>query len=1028
MSQDLSSEVILCPGCGQQFRRTAAQGLCPRCLASVAFGAKISSPPELPDPLGIVRQFGNYELLEEISRGGMGVVYRARQSNLDREVAIKVMLHGALASVDDVERFRTEAAVAARLKHPAIVAIHDIGEYEGQHYFSMDLIEGRDLSRLTHAGPLPASHAAQVLVQVADAIQHAHNQGVLHRDLKPSNIILDSDGRPHVTDFGLARRTGAGVSLTEPGQILGTPGYMSPEQAAGKKDIGPSTDLYSLGALLYHLLTGRAPFTGDTPTAVLRQVEERAPIAPRALNPATPVDLETICLKCLSKEPARRYPSAGALSADLGRFLRNEPIQARPNGMIEDAWRWCRRRPALAAALGGICLLLVAIATTSSLAAHRIDILHREASTNLYAADMRLAEQAVAESKFGVAVDLLDRHHPRSREPDLRGFEWYYLWDQCRSDEVATLGNQSNQVQRAAFSPDGRFAATGATDLAIWDIAQRHLVCHFAHPAFIWSLGFSPDSHRIAATFQDIALACYDLVEQKEINVITNAGISPLVLCWEPDNRHISTFCSGDSYSWDTLTAKITQTHLAQEPFGRVALSRNGRLAVGITPTWRLKIWEPATDTRVGEISLPVAVRSVAISPDGRLVVTGDFAGLLSVRDTGALDRTKVVDAHRGMLAVIMFSPDGKLAATGGADQLIRIWDAATWKCIGRLRGHRSVVFAIAFSPDNHWLISGDKTGDVKLWDLNTLKGVDDPGSGSTEAVISADGAHLGLLKPDGFVSLRASRDPQLELWRLPVKSRPSCLSVTNSARGAIVCDKPGHAVLINPDSLSHPTEVPAGAPTSPMLLSPNGQYLVYFDLATREPVGWDVVNRRQLFRFSDLPVPASPSTIAADNIHFALGFQNGAVAIIDLREGKIVSTFPAHRGFCYACDFSPDARFLATAGFDGLVKLWDTRDSRQIAEFHSSADAYWSVALSPDGRRVAAGTGESAVVLWDVVSRQEVGSFPIGDTFGPAEGRLCFTPDGQALVFAGANRWRVWQAPNPNVNRAMSILPAHVP
>jgi WD40 repeat protein len=219
--------------------------------------------------------------------------------------------------------------------------------------------------------------------------------------------------------------------------------------------------------------------------------------------------------------------------------------------------------------------------------------------------------------------------------------------------------------------------------------------------------------------------------------------------------------------------------------------------------------------------------------------------------------------------------------------------------------------------------------------------------------------------------------------------------------------------MLISPEAPSHPREVPAGALTSPILLSPNGRSLVYFDLESRQPVGWDVVNRRELFRLSGLPVPASPSSIAADNIHFALGFPNGAVAIIDLREGKIVSTFPAHGGFCYACDFSPDARFLATAGFDGLVKLWDLRTLKQLAEFHSSADAYWSVSLSLDGRRIAAGTGDSTVVLWDVVSRQEVGNFPIGETFGPAEGQLRFTPDGEALVFAGPSRWRVWQAPN---------------
>lgn len=456
-----------CPSCGRAIYKTHIQGLCPWCVGQIAFAHKIDPPPNLPGPLGTSRVLGDYELIEEIARGGMGVVYRARQIGLDRDVAVKVMLHGSLASVEDVERFRAEAAAAAGLKHPGIIAIYEVGELEGQHYFSMDLVAGRDLSSITREGPLPVRQAAEVVAQISDAVQHAHDQGVLHRDLKPSNIILDLEGRPHVTDFGLARRAGAGISLTQTGQMLGTPGYMCPEQAAGKRAPGPAVDIYSLGALLYHLLTGRAPFTGETPSAILRQLEEREPVAPRSLNPATPADLETICLKCLMKELSRRYATARELSEDLGRFLRHEPIRARPASPLEHGWRWCRRRPALAAALAGIGLLLAAIAATSTLSARRINYLRREAYTNLYAADMRLALQAVTDSKFGVAVNLLERHRPKSGEPDLRRFEWYYFWEQCRSDEVATLGRHPAQAQRAVFSPDGRLAATAAADVNV---------------------------------------------------------------------------------------------------------------------------------------------------------------------------------------------------------------------------------------------------------------------------------------------------------------------------------------------------------------------------------------------------------------------------------------------------------------------------------------------------------------------------------------------------------------------------------
>ena len=226
---------LRCPQCGRPLAPERSQGLCLACLAGFAFATELSASPALPVSLGTLRYFGDYELIKEIARGGMGVVYRARQTNLGREVAVKLLLHGALASTQDVDRFRAEAAAAASLKHPGIVAIHEVGECDGQHYFSMDLIAGRDLAAVTREGPLPVRQAAEIVALVAQAVQHAHDHGVLHRDLKPSNILLDAVAQPHVTDFGLARRSGDAASLTQTGSLLGTPGYMAPEQAAGNR-------------------------------------------------------------------------------------------------------------------------------------------------------------------------------------------------------------------------------------------------------------------------------------------------------------------------------------------------------------------------------------------------------------------------------------------------------------------------------------------------------------------------------------------------------------------------------------------------------------------------------------------------------------------------------------------------------------------------------------------------------------------------------------------------------------------------
>ena len=307
-----------------------------------------------------LRYFGDYELLEEIARGGMGVVYKARQVTLNRVVALKMILAGHLASPDDVKRFHTEAEAAANLQHPNIVAIHEVGEHEGQHYFSMDYVEGRSLADLVRANPPSAKQAAAYVRSIAQAIQYAHEQGTLHRDLKPSNVLIDRHNQPRVTDFGLARRIEGGSDLTNTGQILGTPSYMPPEQAAGNRgQVGPASDVYSLGAILYELVAGRPPFRAETPLETLLQVLGQEPVAPRLLNPKLPRDLETICLKCLRKEQAKRYLSASELAADLGRFLAGEAILARRIGVGERAVKWAKRRPAVAAMIGVTVLALL---------------------------------------------------------------------------------------------------------------------------------------------------------------------------------------------------------------------------------------------------------------------------------------------------------------------------------------------------------------------------------------------------------------------------------------------------------------------------------------------------------------------------------------------------------------------------------------------------------------------------------------------------------------------------------------------
>ncbi len=369
-----------CPKCGTAIAPGSLQGLCPNCLALVAFGSDPGSeqtvitpahglpsdttamvqPAAKPLITSNLPYFGDYELLEEVARGGMGVVYKARQKSLNRIVAVKMILGGQFTTEADVKRFRTEAEAAANLKHPNIVAIHETGEHEGKHYFSMDYVEGKNLAQVIGGEPLPAQKAATLLKTIAEAVHYAHQRGTLHRDLKPHNVMVDTDGQPHITDFGLAKLLEQQSDLTHTGTVMGSPSYMPPEQASGRLgEIGPASDVYSLGAILYQMLTGKAPFLGATAVNTLRAVIEQEPVPPSKLNAKAPNDLETICLKCLEKKPERRYASARDLAEELDRFLNYEPILAKPAGGLRRVWNWTQKNPW--ALVGAFALLLLGV-------------------------------------------------------------------------------------------------------------------------------------------------------------------------------------------------------------------------------------------------------------------------------------------------------------------------------------------------------------------------------------------------------------------------------------------------------------------------------------------------------------------------------------------------------------------------------------------------------------------------------------------------------------------------------------------
>ena len=427
-----------CGKCGAPVRSGALGGLCGKCLGRLGFGGLLGGKfdPVSPRPAEGGQRFGDYELLGEIARGGMGVVYKARQLSLNRVVALKMILNGPFSSEEGVRRFHAEAEAAAVLQHPNIVAIYESGEHEGHPYFSMEYIEGRDLAEVARDQPLAAKRAAGYVRRIAEAVHYAHQKGVLHRDLKPSNLLLDLFDNPKVTDFGLAKIIEHDSKLTVSGQTLGSPGYMAPEQTGGHRlQATARSDVYSLGAILYHLLTGRPPFQGETILVVLQQVQHADPVPPRRLNPGVPVPLQNICLKCLAKDPARRYATARELAEDLERFLANQPILARPASLLEKGELWVRRHPVTAALSLALVVVLLLGITGVVEEWRRAEQFGSNEALNLYAADINLSSQAMTRGDYGLARRTLAALKSRPGTEDRRGFEWRYLWEMCKGGE-----------------------------------------------------------------------------------------------------------------------------------------------------------------------------------------------------------------------------------------------------------------------------------------------------------------------------------------------------------------------------------------------------------------------------------------------------------------------------------------------------------------------------------------------------------------------------------------------------------------
>lgn len=1059
-----------CPECGRRLPARVSELLCPICaLRDVAGEGSTGSGSAQPvnvhlsnvrspvsDHAPLTGSFGDYELIEEIARGGMGVVFRARQKSLNRVVALKMVLGGPLASPAVRQRFLAEARAAASLQHPNIIAIHEVGEHGGQPFFSMNYVEGRSLAELLHDGPLPPRRAAGYVKTIAEAVAYAHGKGILHRDLKPSNVLIDESDQPRVTDFGLAKQLTGGSDLTVSGQVLGSPNFMAPEQARGRhREVGPASDVYSLGALLYHLLTGRPPFQAATLTEVLRQVTTTDPAPPRLLNAAIPRELETICLKCLAKDIPRRYPTAQGLADELDRFLRGEPIFARPVGAVGKTVKWCRRNPRLAGAMGVTLLSLLAGFLGVGWQWQRAEAGALLQRRHAYAADMKEVQRALDDNDLGTAREVLNRYRPGSKsDTDLRGWEWRYLWSRCQTDERFTLCRYSNAVTALAFSPDGKWLAvrTESGRLVLWDPLSSTNRAELPAPGWgpmLETLAFAPQKNLFAWAIKNDAeqhqVSLGDVSQRQIIasfphsNAVRSAAFSPdaatlatmaddgLVQVWDLKSRQSLARYQTKRFDVHDQRLPASQqlpTHLDSsivwsDRYGCLLFSPDGQsLAIGDT---RIRLLEqPGGHERE---ALPVSppgdgVTALAFSPDSRLLAAGCGVEDRDVHLWDLATRTESrLQGHDGWVVALAFSPDGKRLASAGSDQTIRVWDVLGQGQTGpsqtrrsqskRFQGHSDEIFALAWSPDGRNLVSGGKDGTVRFWDPETEPAA--PYAVVSEPVKSwglgflSDSNLLALTTAEGAVARWNMQGVQLAKT-LPFGTNHIALDLSRNGRWLALGDADGCIQVWDLDRQQTVTNlVLPGCPVSVLYFSQPGNLLVGAGFLADGPHGkiWTTDGWREISIDGIRLHGGLQGIISPDERIFAAGYSDGTAAWWDLKTRRQIAPFVGQHSGSVWVAFSPDGKFFATGGLkDGRLTLYDTVTRQPSPLGRGFRNGLQFLAFSTESERLfACGMDRKPVVkVWDVQTGRQIAALAV--EFGFVN-HLLFSPDGNTLLAA---------------------------
>lgn len=961
-------------------------------------------------PEGILREFGDYELICEIARGGMGVVYRARQKSLNREVAVKLILAGQLASPELLERFRIEAQAAAQLKHPGIVQVFEIGEIDTQHFFSMELIEGVSLSECMglfqlHTDATPDERTGQqrrialLMSQMARALDFAHQHGVLHRDIKPSNILIDEEELPHLTDFGLAKLTGQqreGLTLTN--AVLGTPGYMSPEQASGSDDITITSDVYGLGATLYELLTTRPPFGGKTAVATIWQAIHEAPPDPVKLNPAIDRDLATIAMRCLEKKPCDRYATAVAVAEELERFLQGRPILARPVGVFETAWRWCRRRRLVASLLAFTVTTILVGAIAVLWQWRRAEAANDELAQGIQRLkwdaidDMRNSRQA-QRALAGVAALL--RENPKNRDAAAFGMS---LLDQHRFP--VPFGKEirhSREFTIARLNPAGTRIATGTVDgiVQLWDAETQEPVSEpLKHDGAINWLEFSPDGKSFATCAKDKTVRIVD--------GLTGVSIVEAKLVEQPANR-IAFSADGQCLLVNTpptvsilkasdLTIKMSPT-ASDEPIVAAQLLQNGTplfTAKRSTNGGVLLVQNIDTGAEVVRLETEALVHAAVNSSITRAVTLHADRGII----WDLVTRKKIIEfrARSGRPDRVLFASSGDRFATFGFIYWVQVWDTETGLPVTPELPHAYFLKGLNFASDDTHLLTWADDSLAQLWDVETGDRVAEP----MRHAQNVQYAEQGLVSGHEVVLTTVShgRLPEMstmpgvvQLWRIPgtLPHVDRRLGDDSGHEGHMISHD-GKLLAIGRNNgevwvVERATGDRITGPLKPIgrswgiLFSKDGRRLITTTNRGQVAV-WSLPSGELIGEPVKLETRIQPSALADDGLHFATGSTDGYLRLWSVETGQIVFEM-RHGSEINALAFSRGSRLLASAGEDHRTLLWDTSTGKLLGAFTGHRNEIMQVIFAPDGNKILTASLDHTACIWDVNTRSVLHTLP---------------------------------------------------